>query len=83
MTRSDTMVVFPTKNELMDSIIKVLEEKKSMTTADINRAVSDLLCLTKEQLFMESSNCSGFEYGYRMRWAGPMKGIHKGICLKS
>lgn len=63
------MIVFPTKKELMDSIIKVLEDKKSMTTSDIDRAVSDLLCLTEEQLSIESSNCSGSEYSYRMRWA--------------
>jgi restriction endonuclease Mrr len=63
------MVVFPTKKELMDSIIKILEGKKSMTTADIDRAVADLLCLTEEQLSMESTNCSGSEYSYRMRWA--------------
>ncbi len=63
------MVVFPTKRELMDSIIQVLKQNEVLSTSEINLQVSTLLDLSEEQLTLESSTCSGTEYSYRMRWA--------------
>ncbi len=64
------MVSFPSKKELMDSIVEVLTTNNStMTTSDINDCVAKKLHLTEEQLNEESSSCSGSEYSYRMRWA--------------
>lgn len=65
------MITFPTKRELMDSIIDVLNDNNngSMKTADIDSAVAKKLKLPQELLSIESNNCSGTEYSYRMRWA--------------
>jgi len=63
------VVVFPTKRELMDSIIQVLKQNEVLSTSEINLQVSTLLDLSEEQLTLESSTCSGTEYSYRMRWA--------------
>ena len=63
------MVVFPTKRELMDSIIQVLKQNEVLSTSEINLQVSTLLDLSEEQLTLESSTCSGTEYSYRIRWA--------------
>lgn len=63
------MVVFPTKRELMDSIMQVLKQNEVLSTSEINLQVSTLLDLSEEQLTLESSTCSGTEYSYRMRWA--------------
>ena len=63
------MVVFPTKRELMDSIIQVLKQNEVLSTSEIDLQVSTLLDLSEEQLTLESSTCSGTEYSYRMRWA--------------
>ncbi|MDE7435557.1 MAG: winged helix-turn-helix domain-containing protein [Lachnospiraceae bacterium] len=40
-----------------------------MSTSDINPAIAEKLNLSEEQLSLESSNCSGSEYSYRMQWA--------------
>lgn len=63
------MIFYPTKKELMDAIIEVLKSENTMSTSEINNAVSIKLNLSEEQLTEESSNCSGTEYSYRMRWA--------------
>lgn len=39
------MVVFPTKRELMDSIIQVLKQNEVLSTSEINLQVSTLLDL--------------------------------------
>lgn len=61
------MIFYPTKKELMDAIIEVLKSENTMSTSEINNAVSIKLNLSEEQLTEESSNCSGTEYSYRMR----------------
>ena len=63
------MIVFPTKRELMDSIMQVLKQNEVLSTSEINLQVSTLLDLSEAQLTLESSTCSGTEYSYRMRWA--------------
>lgn len=63
------MIFYPTKKELMDAIIEVLKSENTMSTSEINNAVSIKLNLSEEQLTEESSNCSGTEYSYRMLWA--------------
>lgn len=63
------MIFYPTKKELMDAIIEVLKSENTMSTSEINNAVAIKLNLSEEQLTEESSNCSGTEYSYRMRWA--------------
>ena len=61
---------FPSKKELMDSILCVLEANASaMKTTDINDAVAKRLDISEELLAIEDANCSGTEYSYRMRWA--------------
>ena len=63
------MIIYPTKKELMDTIIEVLKTNPTMSTSEIDNAVAAKLNLSEEQLSEESSNCSGTEYSYRMRWA--------------
>ncbi len=63
------MIIYPTKKELMDAIIDVLKTNSTMSTSEIDNAVAAKLNLSEEQLSAESSNCSGSEYSYRMRWA--------------
>ena len=63
------MIIYPTKKELMDAIIDVLKTNSTMSTSEIDNAVAAKLNLLEEQLSAESSNCSGSEYSYRMRWA--------------
>lgn len=63
------MIFYPTKKELMDAIIEVLKSENIMSTSEINNAVAIKLNLSEKQLTEESSNCSGTEYSYRMRWA--------------
>lgn len=63
------MIFYPTKKELMDAIIEVLKSENTMSTSEINNAVAIKLNLSEKQLSEESSNCSGTEYSYRMRWA--------------
>lgn len=65
------MIFYPSKKELMDAIVVVLHAQTTntpMSTASIDKAVADLLSLSTAQLSEESSNCSGTEYSYRMRW---------------
>lgn len=59
----------PSKKELMDSTLHVLQANKVMKTADINAAVAKDLNLSDEILSIEDANCAGTEYSYRMRWA--------------
>ena len=63
------MIFYPTKRELMDAILEVLKSENTMSTSEIDNAVAIKLNLSEEQLSEESSNCSGTEYSYRMRWA--------------
>lgn len=63
------MIIYPTKKELMDAIIDVLKTNSTMSTSEIDNAAAAKLNLSEEQLSAESSNCSGSEYSYRMRWA--------------
>lgn len=63
------MTIFPTKKELMEAILEVLKSQRTMTTSAIDASVADKLHLSEEQLTAESSNCSGTEFSYRMRWA--------------
>ncbi len=63
------MIDYPTKRELMDAILEVLREYHTLHTSEINEKVAILLDLSDEQLQEESTNCSGTEYSYRMRWA--------------
>ena len=58
------MIFYPTKRELMDAILEVLKSENTMSTSEIANAVAIKLNLSEE-----SSNCSGTEYSYRMRWA--------------
>lgn len=59
----------PSKKELMDSILCVLNENgNAMKTADINDAVAKHLAISDALLAVEDANCSGTEYSYRMRW---------------
>lgn len=76
----------PSKKELMDSILCVLNENgNAMKTADINDAVAKHLAISDELLAVEDANCSGTEYSYRMRWVrtelkqkGKSKNIKRG-----
>lgn len=76
----------PSKKELMDSILCVLNENgNAMKTADINDAVAKHLAISDELLAVEDANCSGTEYSYRMRWVrtelkqkGKLKNIKRG-----
>ena len=63
------MVIYPTKKELMNAIISVLNTQSPISTSDIDNSVAKLLNLTEEQLTLESNTGSGTEYSYRMRWA--------------
>lgn len=63
------MIFYPTKRELMDAILEVLKSENTMSTSEIDNAVAIKLNLSEEHLSVESSNCSGTEYSYRMRWA--------------
>lgn len=64
------MKQLPQKRELMDAILEVMRESKSvLNTATINELVAKQLNITKGLLEIEDANCSGTEYSYRMRWA--------------
>lgn len=64
------MDAFPSKKELMDSILYVLQQTDgTMKTAAINDAVAKRLNIPEELLTIEDANCTGTEYSYRMRWA--------------
>lgn len=63
------MIFYPTKRELMDAILEVLKSENTMSTSEIDNAVAIKLNLSEEHLSEESSNRSGTEYSYRMRWA--------------
>lgn len=63
------MIFYPTKRELMDAILEVLKSENTMSSSEIDNAVAIKLNLSEEHLSKESSNCSGTEYRYRMRWA--------------
>ena len=49
------MIVYPTKKELMDAILSILNTDTPMSTIEINNAVALMLNLTEEQLTQESS----------------------------
>lgn len=60
----------PSKKEMMDAIIKILQDNGGvMKTADINDAVANYLDIPEDLLLLEDANCTGTEYSYRMRWA--------------
>ena len=64
------MKQLPQKRELMDAILEVMRESKSvLNTATNNELVAKQLNITKGLLEIEDANCSGTEYSYRMRWA--------------
>lgn len=64
------MILIPPKKDLIDAIMYVMSKSNSpMKTSEIDKKVADFLNLSEEQLSLESCNCSGSEFSYRMRWA--------------
>ena len=59
----------PKKTDLAATVLEVLQERSTMTTAEINEAVIERLQIPAKLLEIEDANCTGSEYSYRMRWA--------------
>lgn len=62
--------IWPTKKELMNAILQVLEELDGKaTTSEINQKVALNLNIPEFALLIEDENSTGTAYSYKMRWA--------------
>ena len=87
----ENIVYAPTKNELKEATLKVLDKANcECTTKYINEQVSKVLKLSDDYLLKEDESGVGTEYNYRMRWIrtelreeGKIKNINRGIWRKA
>ena len=87
----ENIVYAPTKNELKEATLKVLDKANcECTTKYINEQVSKVLKLSEKNLMIVDDWGVGTEFYYRMRWIrtelkeeGKIKNTKRGIWRKA